>query len=332
MNIYEIAEKSGVSPATVSRVINGSVHVSEAAKKKVNQVIEDYGYVPNFFARGLNLKKTKTVGILCPVISDLNHAKQVAELEHRLRRFGYDIIMCSVEKNYEGKSQYLELLLQKHVDAVFLIGIDTNDKEGIDALAATAKNVPVIIINGFVDLPNIYSVCCNEKVLAENIVKQLYLSGSNRIMYIYDTNTYSGQQKRTGYEVGMKSCDMDYEGLELYISEEISMSDLQKSAQLIEAFVSEMNEKPDAVLCADDILASPAEKAFRALGLRPQIIGWHNSLYAQISTPTLTSVDINVSEMSDIAVTMLSNLLEEKRCPKFCEVMGEVVIRESCIL
>ena len=80
MNIYDIAEKAGVSVATVSRVINNNKNVSEQSKHKVMEVIKQEKYVPNIFARNLNSSSSKTIGILCPIISDINHAKPVSIL------------------------------------------------------------------------------------------------------------------------------------------------------------------------------------------------------------------------------------------------------------
>lgn len=81
MNIYDIADMAGVSIATVSRVVNGSPNVSEKTKKKVLDVIEKADYTPNVFARGLGLDSMKTIGILCPDISDLYMAEAVSALE-----------------------------------------------------------------------------------------------------------------------------------------------------------------------------------------------------------------------------------------------------------
>ena len=85
MNIYDIAEKAGVSVATVSRVINNSANVSEKNRSKVMEIIDQERYVPNIFARNLNSTASKTIGILCPIISDINHVKPVSILEHLLR-------------------------------------------------------------------------------------------------------------------------------------------------------------------------------------------------------------------------------------------------------
>ena len=75
MTIYDISEKAGVSIATVSRVLNGNANVKPKTKKKVMDVIEEYGYTPNAFARGLGLNTMNTIGILCADSSDLYLAK-----------------------------------------------------------------------------------------------------------------------------------------------------------------------------------------------------------------------------------------------------------------
>ena len=96
MNIYDIAKLSGVSIATVSRVVNGSPKVSGQTREKVLAVMEEYNYTPNVFARGLGLGSMQTIGIICPDVSDAYMARAVAFLERRLKEYGYDCILyCS---------------------------------------------------------------------------------------------------------------------------------------------------------------------------------------------------------------------------------------------
>lgn len=107
MNIYDIAKLSGVSIATVSRVVNGSPRVSEKTKQKVLAVMEESEYTPNVFARGLGLNSMKTIGILCPDISDQYMAEAVSHLEKRLHECGYDCILgCSGSIKIEKKISY----------------------------------------------------------------------------------------------------------------------------------------------------------------------------------------------------------------------------------
>lgn len=81
MNIYDVSQMAGVSIATVSRVLNGSPKVSEKTKEKVIRVMEEMGYTPNVFARGLGLNTMKTIGIMCPDSSDPYMANAVYYLE-----------------------------------------------------------------------------------------------------------------------------------------------------------------------------------------------------------------------------------------------------------
>ncbi len=332
MNIYEIARIANVSAATVSRVINGNEHVSEEARKRVTEVIERSGFVPNFFARSLNRKQTKMVGILCPVISDINHAKQVSVLESRLRKSGFDIILCSLEQNYDDKQAYLELLIQKQVDAIFIIGVGSNEDLDGDMLADISSRVPIVIINGRLDVPNVYSVVSNERQMASSLVQNLCLAGYSRIAYIYDSETYSGCEKREGYLEGMRNCNSDTTGLVFRVEEHISMNDVEASAKLIREFLESMKVMPDAIIAADDVLAVPAQKVVTALHKKMPIIGWNNSMYSQIASPTISSVDINMDRMSEVAAMILMNVLEQKTTPKYIEVQSSLVERESFVL
>lgn len=329
MNIYEIAKRAGLSTTTVSRVINDSPHVSEETREKVLSIVEEAGFVPNFFARGLNMKQTRTVGIVCPVITDINHARMVSALEKYLRRYEFDIILCSVEKNYENMGRYFDMLIAKHADAIFLVGICADNEENIKALEDTAKRIPVIIANGAVELDNVYCVVCNEKYMAVSIVQQLCLSGYSRIAYVYDTMTYSGMKKLEGYRKGMEQCGLSDESMTLQISEDISMSDISVAAETIRAFLNTRKIMPEAIMTADDVLAVAVLKAEAQLGLELPVIGWYNNLYSQCCTPTITSVDIDLDRISETAVLLLLNVLGKKRSPKYIEVHARWVERES---
>lgn len=324
MNIYEIAEKAHVSAATVSRVINGNDRVRPEARERVMQVIRESGFVPNFFARSLNRKQTKTVGILCPVISDINHARQVSVLESHLRKSGFDLILCSLEQNYDDKRAYLELLIQKQVDGIFIIG--SGNDELIEDISA---RVPIIIINGKIQSPNVYSIVSNERQMAAGLVRRLCLAGYSRIAYIYDSETYSGGEKRGGYLDGMNSCGLDPGGLVCQVEERISMSNVGETARVIREFFAAGEVMPDSIMTADDVLAVPAQKVMTAMDLRVPVIGWNNSMYSQIASPTITSVDSDMDRISRAAVATLKNILEQKDTPHYMEIPSRLVERES---
>lgn len=159
MNIYDISKKAGVSIATVSRVLNGNDKVSEKTRQKVLSVMEEESYRPNAFARGLGLNTMKTIGILCADSSDSYLASAVYYLEQELRRFGYDALLCCTGYELEQKQKYLEILLSKRVDAIILAGstfIEQTNKNN-EYLCLAARKVPIILLNGHLDAPGIYS-------------------------------------------------------------------------------------------------------------------------------------------------------------------------------
>ncbi|MBP5249200.1 MAG: LacI family DNA-binding transcriptional regulator, partial [Lachnospiraceae bacterium] len=149
-NIYDISERSGVSIATVSRVLNGSPKVSEATKSKVLAVMDELGYTPNVFARGLGLNTMNTVGIMCSDSSDPFLANAVYYLEQNLRKHGYDSFLCCTGYELKNKKNYLELILSKRVDGLILVGSSLLEPKDEDDLyiKEAASRVPVMLMNG----------------------------------------------------------------------------------------------------------------------------------------------------------------------------------------
>ena len=91
--IYDISKKAGVSIATVSRVLNNSPKVSQKTKERVLEIINESGYEPNAYARGLGSGSMKTIGILCADVADIYLANAVSFLEKNLRQNGFNTIL-----------------------------------------------------------------------------------------------------------------------------------------------------------------------------------------------------------------------------------------------
>ena len=179
--ILDVAEKAGVSIATVSRVVNDSPLVSEKTKAKVRKVMEENNYTPNVFARGLGLGTMKTIGIVCPDVADAYMAQGVAFIERNLRESGYDCILQCSGKNPEDAKAAVTNILNKKIDALFLIGsfymFNGDNDPNTDYIREAAKNVPVFLINGYVEGQNIYGALCDDKAAVEQAVNLLISEG-----------------------------------------------------------------------------------------------------------------------------------------------------------
>lgn len=320
MTIYDISQEAGVSIATVSRVLNGSEKVSPKTRRKVMDIMEKYAYSPNTFARGLGLNSTKTIGILCADSSDIYLAKAVYYLEQMLRDNGYDSVLCCTGYDLANKQKYMNLLLSKKVDSIILAGSSFVGKTEAENryIRDAAELHPVFILNADYVHPNVYCYLCDDFNAMSEAVGSLADGGHKKILYVYNSTSYSGTKKLNGYLTAMNS-----RGLEP-MSEFISFP--SGSGECIKAVVKALEalikggHKIDAVLASDDSLAFGALKyaARHSLDIPDSlaVIGYNNSLLAACSEPELTSIDNRLEPLCRQMVSNLVELLKGEEIPR----------------
>ncbi len=335
MTIYDISEKAGVSIATVSRVLNGSSNVSDKTKKKVLDVINQYEYTPNAFARGLGLNTMKTIGVMCADSSDLYLAKAIYFIEQKLRANGYDSILCCTGYELETEEKCLNLLISKKVDGIILVGShfiyesESDNRYIMDA----ALQVPVMLLNASFDAPNVYSIVSDDYNSMYEATKQMIASGIQDILYFYNSTSYSGKRKLAGYRAAMEEAGLLRSGnlMQLYTG---SHEDIQGMSEHLMK-VQGKGILFRGVIASDDNLALGAIKYARTAGLRiPQelaIIGYNNSLLAACCNPELTSIDNKLETLCQHLITTLMGLLNGSEMPKKTVFSGEIIHRGTTL-
>lgn len=176
---------------------------SDAVRPALCRAPAREGYISNAFAHSLNTHKSQTIGIICPVIADANHAYPVSELTKLLRAAHLETLLINTDSNPESKRPYFASLINRQVDAAIVIGCNCSAQERRD-FAFAAAHFPVFVVNGVVPGKNIYCTVCDEKKAAHQAVLRLAGAGLRRILYLYDSQTYSGVQKLEGYCQGMR--------------------------------------------------------------------------------------------------------------------------------
>ena len=122
VTIYDVAREASVSMATVSRVVNNNPNVKPQTRKKVFEAIERLGYRPNAVARGLASKKTTTVGVVIPDISNAIFAEVARGIEDIANMYHYNIILCNADKKKDKEIRVINTLLEKQVDGLLFMG------------------------------------------------------------------------------------------------------------------------------------------------------------------------------------------------------------------
>ncbi|MDR1558690.1 MAG: LacI family transcriptional regulator [Clostridiales bacterium] len=326
MNIHGIAEKAGVSVATVSRVINNNPSVSHTTREKILAVMRDEGYTPNAFARGLGLNSMRMVGILCRDVANLFYGQAVSLLERSLRAKGYNTILCCSGLELESKKNCLNLLLQKKVDAIILVGSALIEKTDNSHLHDAAARVPLFLINSYINIANTYCVLCDEAEAMSANVRYMSRSGIKDILYLHDMVdwAWAGTEKLNGIKRGLSENGIP-ENPELVqaVSHGIEPAK-ERVSRLIENSVNF-----GGIIASEDILAVGAQKALLERGLNLPIIGFNNSLIAQCVSPALTSVDNMLQTICPVTVNMLYDTLEGGKAPSKVLVAADLVERET---
>lgn len=331
MNIYDIAKQAGVSIATVSRILNNKGNVRKATEDKVLAVMQELGYTPNAFARALGLNSIKAVGVVCSDVSDIYYAKAVSVIESELREKGYDVTLYCTGLNIEDKKRAMRSLLAKKVDAMILVGSIFQERNNNSHIEEVSKSIPVVIINGEFEYENTYSIYCAEAKALEDVVDLLVEKGRKSLIYLYDIDSFSGDKKRNGYIAGLKKHGIRYTSKRIFRCERNFESYKTAVFKAIDSGI-----KFDAVVCSEDMLAVGAIKALHERGLRvPEdvaVVGCNNSILAESSSPTITSIDNKVEALCVDTVRTLLDVFAGKDVSHIKKIYANVVSRESFII
>ena len=330
MNIYDVSKKAQVSIATVSRVLNGNPNVSEKTRSKVLSVMDELGYTPNIFARGLGLNTIKTIGIMCSDSSDLYLANAIYFLERELRSRGYDSILCCTGTDLETKQKYFDLLRSKRVDAIILAGskfVEMKPKDN-GYLIDAAKSLPIMLVNGYLEGENIYSTLCDDRTATYEASSSLIRSGVQNLLYLYSSQSYSGFNKLQGYKDAL--CAAGLPVREEYICQ--CPKDVASAQALCHKLYNE-GLVFDGILTSDDSLAAGAVKFAHqeqiSIPDSLSVIGYNNSILAQCSYPELTSIDSKAEALCTTAINTLMGVFNGGNVPSRTTIAADLIKRAT---
>ncbi|WP_138754164.1 LacI family DNA-binding transcriptional regulator [Paenibacillus sinopodophylli] len=327
MTIYDVAREAGVSIAAVSQVINGKGKISEQRRQEITQVMERLNYQPSVIASALTGKKTFTLGLLVPDISNPFFAEIARAVEDQSHHLGYSLFICSTDNKKERAERYLSLMQQKRVDGM-IIGTGIANKSTLTSLMK--GKVPVVVIAREANLGAktvIIDDYCGGGLAASHLLDQNH----SRVGILAESEEVSSSRERIrGFvskwnEAGLQMGD----GMIRICGDELVQDGKVQAAELLRA-----SNPPTALFCCNDLLAIGALKAAKELGLRvPEdisIIGFDNTILAELTDPPLTTIAQPTKEMGQLAVDALIEMLESgEKSDHRVVLQPELVIRQS---
>lgn len=327
MTIYDIAKIANVSASTVSRVINGKPGVKEETRKKVAELLKQNHFSINEAARGLVMQTSRLVGILLADIRNLHHMQGAYYIQSELEKRGYCGIILNTGTSVENMKHAISVLEQRRVEGAVLMGSVFQEENIKKILTSSLTQVPVIMINGQLDLPNCYCVMSDEKNGIAKCVRYLVSKGRRQIVYLTDPLTPSNQLKVDGFWEGIKQAGPDVKG---WLYRDDDGDRLKSSKRMMELALKE-HPQADGVICAVDLLAAGALQFLHERNIEvPEkiaLIGVDNSLYGQICYPQLTTLDNQIFSACVMGAHQLFDYLEGGNPPHCVSIQADLIFR-----
>lgn len=330
ITIYDIAQFTGFSPTTVSKVFNGYSDVSEKTRRKILDAADELGYVPNAHARSLTTKRSWMIGVLFiePSGAGILHPyfggviegfKQVATSK------GYDLMFIS--KDIGGKrSGYLEHCKIRGIDGVVVVLPDASDPYFQELLES---KIPCVLLDQKSTVKS--TVYSDNAEGVRQAVSYLHSIGHRKIAHIGGGPTFAGEQRLNGYIQAMEEL-----GLTINPQHVVQGSydyTIESGSRAMEELLK-ADERPTAVFAAGDNLAVGAMMAMKRHGLRvPEdisLVGFDDIEMAKFLTPALTTVRQNTYVLGSKAADMLIYSIEGGEDVQKGVIPVELVVRESC--
>jgi DNA-binding LacI/PurR family transcriptional regulator len=328
--IDNIARLAGVSPATVSKVLNNRPYVSAEKRARIERVIAETGYVPSQRARGLSTRRSFILGLLIPYTSDQLFADPhllecVRGIEHETNLRDYNLLLSTARESVESASACVRLLRSDVIDGAIVL--ETSDLQPFTT-ALRRPDSPVVIIGYPEDrsLPNVHADDFGGAFAATQHLLQL---GHTNIGVISSLLRPFAIDERLR---GIREALLEY-GLTLNEALILPGDFSVESGEAAATQLLDRNDAPTAIFALNDRMALGAIRAAHARDLRvPEqvsVIGFDDIYIASLLNPPLTTVRQPGYAMGQVAASLLFDLLEERTVPSTTVIATELILRSS---
>lgn len=327
----DVAKATGLSLATVSRVFNESDKVSVKTRKVVLQAAEQLKYRPNKMAAALRSGKSKTIGVVVPVIDRNVFFSSIKSMEEVLSKAGYNIIICQSHESLKKEIEIIDNLKQLHVDGVIIsVSKETNNMDHIEELFNAG--IEVVLFDRVLEICNINSVVINNYNGAFQATNHLIQQGCQRIIHLAGKdNVAIFRERKRGFIKALEENGLPNSANQIIPFDDGTTKGVSQLEQLLRS-----ENRPDGIFANGDIAALVAYRVIKEANIKiPEeiaVIGFGNSLFCSYLSPTLSSVNQRNEDVGRLSASML---LENLRTEEKQEVVSqrmlppELMIRTS---
>lgn len=311
LSIRDISRLSGVSIATVSRVINRNGRFSKDTEKRVLDIIEQYHYVPNMTARRLRTKEQNFIAIIIPDIINEFFARISQLLQELLLQKGYLALLCNTAENMDVQRQYLEMLGIVNLAGIIFVSGDAETSH----------------LCGLMELPTIYIDRAPQGASLENAlvvesdnyggaamaVREMAEKGCRRIAFLRSAQVITTHSfRQSGYLDELSRLGMKADPQLILQVNQVSFEDAKKRVNQLIAQKIEF----DGIFCATDYLAVGAMEALKENGIRVpeqvKVVGFDDLSIARLAAQPITTIHQDIEAISQTAAEEMVRIIQGK--------------------
>lgn len=306
--IYDVANRVGVSLATVSRVVNGNSNVRDSTKRKVLDAIEELGYHPNAVARGLASKKTTTIGVVMPDVTDMYYAELARGIDDVANMYHYDVLLTNTDEDPVRETMAVNNLSSKQVDGIIFMGNEL-DREVLNTIAAA--DAPVVLAGSVDSEGKLPSVNINYVNAIQEATETVINHGHRRVALVTGPMSHAINRlhRLVGYQAGLEAAGIEFDEGLLFTAHQDYAAGMQIAEKVLQAGAN-------AVIAYGDEVALGIMNYVQEHGQRVpedfEIITSNDTKFAIVTRPELTSIGQPKYDIGAVAMRMLTKLMNNE--------------------
>ncbi|MCJ7709774.1 MAG: LacI family transcriptional regulator [Chloroflexi bacterium] len=320
-NLIDVARRAGVSPMTVSRVVNGSGTVSPKLRVRVEQALAETGYVPNTLARNLRARRTDTIALVLPDMTNPFFTTLAHGVETAAREAGFSLLLANSDEREDEEERLVPMLLQRQVDGILVVPAGLG---GETIRVCRERDVPLVIVDRRPEAPGADVVRGDSDGGAYELGRLLVGLGHRRLAVLSGPAAVPTAADRVaGFaralsEAGVAAPTVCYGSFSIASGHDLAIS------------VMRATPRPTALFAANNFIAIGVQHALAELGLRVPddvaVVGFDDLPLAMVTFPFLTVVAQPAFEMGQRSVALLLDRMANPDRPFRDEVLPAVLV------
>lgn len=322
--IRDVAREAGVSLSTVSRVLNQTKHVEPELKRRVRDAVKKLQYQPDQHARWLSSKRSNVVGLIMPSVDTSNRATYLQSCSATLRSAGLEVMVGLTEGTRELEQELASAYVQSHASGIIFT---THRADGTTRALLAGAGIPVLFAWAEGSVGRAPLVRFDTASAVTSLVHSLRLEPTRRVWVLSGLRSQSEANARARAMVDALH-SAGFGGIEELECDGSTASAYHETRERFD------HASPDLLMCTSDYLAIGARRAVYEAGMRiPEdvaLTGFGRTVYAAACLPSLTTVELDSTELGRVAGESMVGLVRGDDIPLIQEVGSRVIAGESC--